>query len=123
MAASNQLRGLSCLNYVKGNTTLKSLCIFLQIKKVCAYSCYRYTGFFCILNPLVIGGLDISLLLGGNPWRCDCKLAYIKHLQSGRMMVSIIFYVVLNSFRGEYANNQNTGYRFIVRGHDKLLLS
>ena len=62
-------------------------------------------------------------MLGGNPWKCDCKLAYIKHLQSGRRMVSIIFYVVLNSFRGEYANNQNTGYRFIVRGHDKLLLS
>ena len=46
---------------------------------------------FCVLNPVVIGGLDISLLLGGNPWRCDCKLAYIKHLQSGPMMVSIIF--------------------------------
>ena len=45
---------------------------------------------FCVLNPLVLGGLDISLLLGGNPWRCDCKLAYIKHLQSGPMMVSII---------------------------------
>ena len=43
---------------------------------------------FCVLNPLVIGGLDISLLLGGNPWKCDCKLAYIKHLQSGRMRVS-----------------------------------
>ena len=78
---------------------------------------------FCVLNPLVIGGLDILLMLGGNPWKCDCKLAYIKHLQSGRMMVSIIFYVVLNSFRGKYANNQNTGYRFIVSGHDKLLLS
>ena len=45
---------------------------------------------FCVLNPLVIGGLDISLLLGGNPWKCDCKLAYIKHLQSGPVMVSII---------------------------------
>ena len=45
---------------------------------------------FCALNPLVIGGLDISLLLGGNPWKCDCKLAYLKHLQSGPMMVSII---------------------------------
>ena len=75
---------------------------------------------FCVLNPLVIGGLDILLMLGGNPWKCDCKLAYIKHLQSGRMMVSIIFYVVLNSFRGEYANKNSTGYRLIVRGHDKL---
>ena len=37
----------------------------------------------CVLNPLVIGGLDISLLLGGNPWKCDCKLAYLKHLQTG----------------------------------------
>ena len=44
---------------------------------------------FCVLNPVVIGGLDISLLLGGNPWKCDCKLAYIKHLLSGRMRVSI----------------------------------
>ena len=43
---------------------------------------------FCVLNPLVIGGLDILLMLGGNPWKCDCKLAYIKHLQSGRMRVS-----------------------------------
>ena len=45
---------------------------------------------FCVLNPLVIGGSDISLLLGGNPWKCDCKLAYMKHLQSGPMRVSII---------------------------------
>ena len=45
---------------------------------------------FCVLNPLVIGGLDISVLLDGNPWKCDCKMAYIKHLQSGPMRVSII---------------------------------
>ena len=122
MAASNQLRGLSCLNYVKGNTTLNHYAFFSKSKMSVPFL-VTDTLDFCILNPLVIGGLDISLLLGGNPWKCDCKLAYIKHLQSGRMMVSIIFYVVLNSFRGEYANNQNTGYRFIVRGHDKLLLS
>ena len=47
---------------------------------------------FCVLNPLIVGGLDIGLQLGGNPWNCDCKLAYIKSFLNGPMKVSVRIY-------------------------------
>ena len=71
---------------------LRFLCVLVYGQLYCAVTILvTDTLDFCVLNPLVIGGLDISLLLGGNPWNCDCKLAYIKHLQSGPMRVSKMY--------------------------------
>ena len=36
---------------------------------------------FCVLSPILLEGLNITLRLEGNPWICDCSLSYLRGLQ------------------------------------------
>ena len=50
---------------------------------------------FCVLSPILLEGLNITLRLEGNPWICDCSLSYLRGLQI-RMEVRIATQILIS---------------------------